>query len=955
MSDQSPLFNTTTRQPETLPFDQIPNAIISGTHSYAANATVNVVDENGKAYQLPATQLKDALGQGFKLESPKQSAVREYVDENKGLGGMAKVALGKFADEALLGIPQVIAEHKMDPLATDKWEALKKEFGGATAAGSTAGFIGSLVYGGPLFEGASVAGRAAEKVAAGQLERLGMKVGSESAAKSIAAKMATSAVKIGTEGAVVAAPRALTEASLGDYNAAAESLIAGGLMGGVLGLGAGALSGPTSRVMKAFNKTIAEESPTASAALRAEEQATGPADQGIVSAASDMGASDETIESTIKNLKRQKKNAPEIMWASKQLNVPVLEGQVSDSKFIQDMHSSIINSGSPIGIAQAEKLATIQNGVRTGLEHALGEGSDLSAEQTGDMIKDHIYKWLDEQSDRFHDLYQNKIGDSTRAIDVAPEMVKQASAKITPGRVGKFVKGDIKKVVEDIQERFSRIETADDIKELRTQLAGELSPMADQATKSVYSSARQALNELRNESIIKAATEGAATKAEGEKIAQELRALIKDTDAQFKEHREMLGDLGRDAKLGKSRNQTTFEEKLDNTPSAKLVDKLFDKKNSKALDRLKQVSPEAYELLMKYKRAEILKRGMKDGQINSAQVIREVKEMSPEVRQHLLGDKAHMFEAARTVHESIMPNLNPSGTAKALAFREMLTPTGAIAAGMDAAKMQVVKASRAQGLLEAQKSMSLTAKALDKIPDAIEAMKKIGTEKGVVASGLAHALEHIGSDSPKQSKNEDIKKIKKKAEYFVSNPEALINEVANHTAIFAKTGAPQTANAMSQKLADTVGYIQSITPKPLVPQNPLMPQAEFKPSDAQMATFERQLAVILHPTSVIKDLGTGMLTHDQVQTLATVYPMIYKSMQNRVMSHLVNKRPQLPYQSRLKLSMLLGFNIDGSIQPAFVSSLQDNFLPVQAPPNSGAKMSFADQAQPETENSDELG
>ena len=950
MSDTSPLYNTTTREPETLPFEQITPAIINGTHSYAADAKVNVVDDGGKAYQLPATQLKDALGQGYKLESPQASAVRQYVDQNKGLEGTAKVALGKFADEALFGVPQIVAEHKMDPFDTAKWEALKKDHGLATAVGSVGGFLGSLAVGGPLFEGAGKVGEAAEKLTANQLERVGLSTGADSAAKAITAKMATSAAKLGAEGVVVSAPRALTEASLGDYDAAAESLMAGGAMGGVLGLGAGAISGPAARVMKSLSKTMAEESPTVRAAVNA-TQAAAPGESGLVGAASNMGASDETIEGMLKNLKRQKPNAPDIEMASRQLDVPVLEGQTSDSKFIQDMHSSIINSPTPTGIAQAEKLATIQGGVRNGLEKALGDGSDLSAENAGDMIKDSIYSKLDEQADKFHDLYQNKIGESTRAIEVAPEMLQDAAKKITPGRVGKFVKGDVQKVVEDIKDRFSKIETADDIKELRTQLNGELSPMADQATKNVYNNARQALNDLRNESIVKAATEGAATKAEGEKIAQELRGLIKDTDAQFKEHREMLNDLGRDAKLGKSRNQGALEEKLDNTSSAKLVDKLFDKKNAKALDRLKEHFPDAYETLMKFKRSELLQKGMKDGQINSAQVIKEIKALGPELQDHLLGGQKHMFDAARTVHESIMPNLNPSGTSKAMAFRDLLTPKGAIGGAMDMAKMQAVKASRAQGLLEAEQAMKKTGLSLDKIPQAIDRMKQIGSESNIVGAGLAHALELGGSTPTKTSKNEDIKKIKKKAEYYVGNPDALINQLAEHTAPFANTGAPQTAQALGQKMAATIDYIHQITPKPLAPQNPFMPDT-FTPSDADMAKYERKLAVILNPSSVIDDLGKGTLTHDQVEALSTVYPTIYKAMQGRVVSHLTNKKPNLPYQSRLKLSMLLGFNVDGSLEPSYVSSLQDNFQFSQEQMNPNARLSFANQAQPETDTED---
>lgn len=233
----SKLYNVQTGLEESLPIDQIPAAISAGTHAYKKGTTLNVVDQNNESYSVDASELPTVFEEGYRLESPDETAVREYVKENEGIVGAAKVLGREAIDQMSLGVSEAILKNTSDPLEVAKYEALKKDQELASAAGNIAGFGASFFTGAPVFK----AGEKIGKAVAGKIfQTTGKEVG-EKAAEGIAKSAAQKATEMGVEGAAIAAPVAITEAALGDPEAAAESLMMGGILGGALGGTVGAL------------------------------------------------------------------------------------------------------------------------------------------------------------------------------------------------------------------------------------------------------------------------------------------------------------------------------------------------------------------------------------------------------------------------------------------------------------------------------------------------------------------------------------------------------------------------------------------------------------------------------------------------------------------------------------------------------------------------------------------
>lgn len=223
--------------------------------------------KDGKPYEIAHTDLAAAEAQGYKTETTEGKAIREYVRDNAGMSGATRVALHGFLDQATFGIFGALDEQQhTDPLAKAKAEALKQDHAIANIVGQGAGFGASMLYGGEFFKAAQGAGRLAEGAVLGE-RVLGAQVAAklvqagvpaaEAAATGagLARRLIASGAKLGAEGAVFAAPKAITEAALGDPERAAETMMYGlgggaalGLAGGVAGSVGKAMAGSLSHI-----------------------------------------------------------------------------------------------------------------------------------------------------------------------------------------------------------------------------------------------------------------------------------------------------------------------------------------------------------------------------------------------------------------------------------------------------------------------------------------------------------------------------------------------------------------------------------------------------------------------------------------------------------------------------------------------------------------------------------
>jgi hypothetical protein len=739
------LFNVQTGLPEELSTDNIPRALASGTHAYKKGTKVNVLDDQGESYNLDASELPQALAGGYKLETPDQVEIRKYVNENKGLGGAAKVAIGQFVDEAALGLPEKIYDETSDPLEVAKKDALKKEHNLANTVGGMAGFGVGLLNptttagkilnpASELMRGATAVGKAAENIAA----------------KTISSKIAPIARET-AEGLTYSAPMAITEASLGDPQAAAETMLAGGMMGGIFGVGSAALK-PLLKLGKDKREV------------------------GDVIKNYETDSAFRAIGATPSQRIKLEQRAPDVVAKMPEFLRQVSKGEVGVLTNIDELASRVkdveVTSGRAIGGVIKELDNRLEKMVPTLDDAAVAD------------LKNGMYdysKLATKLDDQFIKPYKDDIRYNAQIQKVEQELAN----------IDNFVKanfqGDVRPInlnaLREFQKKTKDLVNYDKL--------NNISDLATDARKQIVDDIQQYFkNDLANNIV------------------------------------NVFPDMGPLAR--------TFKEHNDNYRMAVSIEPM-------------------------------LTRG-----------------------------------AARDANR---PGFGLTDIIAGSAGGGAFGATGALG-GIAANKVKQYTQGlyNVGGLLFTSDKMKETAKKLDSIKTTL---KDYGQRtKGRAITSL--------SEMTGDKKDDDYTHFSEKISNAIMHPDQ--SELTQAISDMRDMGAPQIADAAQARVMDTVNYINQIMPKPLTPSSPLLKNRPYKPSDMELQKFKRQMRTIMDPLSTIDDLKDNTLTKDQVDVLSALYPNILNQMQTRVYDTVSANPMAVPYNNRLKLSMLLGIDLDPSLK-----------------------------------------
>lgn len=246
-------FNAETGLPEQLNDDVLEDAFLSGTHNLAKDTDINLVAPNGETIIAKSNEAANLIRSGFRFERAEEAALREYRADQQDSGIVGSIsAFGKQAvNQALLGLPDFVAEQKSSELENEKRKIEKEENPVANMFGGLTGFGLSILYGGPIWKGVGYAGTKASALALQAAKALGPR-----AAESIAAKAGALVAKGATEGALISAPHAIAEATLGDPESVAEGLLSGAGVGAALETGLGVMGGALSGAFRLASQTL---------------------------------------------------------------------------------------------------------------------------------------------------------------------------------------------------------------------------------------------------------------------------------------------------------------------------------------------------------------------------------------------------------------------------------------------------------------------------------------------------------------------------------------------------------------------------------------------------------------------------------------------------------------------------------------------------------------------------
>lgn len=176
---------------------------------------------------------------------------------------------------------------------------------------------------------------------------------------------------------------------------------------------------------------------------------------------------------------------------------------------------------------------------------------------------------------------------------------------------------------------------------------------------------------------------------------------------------------------------------------------------------------------------------------------------------------------------------------------------------------------------------------------------------------------------------------------LVSDVGSLSNALAAQ-ALDTSEHAPNVAQAMQLSSARAAAFLAQKTP-PRPAQTLLGPK--WRPTRAEQSSLERTFSVVDKPLTVLRLAREGTLTPAHVEALKAAWPSLYSHLQSRILQALVDRGDggQLPYRSRMMLSMLMGQDIDGTMLGRAILANQAVFAQSHAP-----------AAPPGPENTDKL-
>lgn len=954
------LFNSKTRAREELDGEALTEALASGTHAYQSGEMIQVKNLDGETGTIPSENVQKALSQGYQVIGPSERAINEYVEENKGIKGTLKVGINQLIDEFALGLPEIVLEHTADPFQVAKFEALKKDHELSNVIGGTGGFIGSLLYGGPLFNAAAKASTkttlVAEKILAASAGEVGKRTAT-TAAKEIVKKMAVQGLGSGVEGAVLTAPHAITEAALGDPDAAAETLLYGVGIGAMFGAGGSAakdlfkLGKDATRAALTYGKE-ATESPTAKlAARKLAKVITGVDEDTILKYANNherinqVGAT-HTLESVKDEIDTGIRGLREKIELAKE---NVLKNELDLNQAYNLEKQRLIQTRAPETLAP-EIMGTLeeQKAVLGDLSNQL---LDVNITSGHTIRTSTLKKMVTEQINALSPVKGGAIiGEAAKAEQVRLAQLR-ADLDTFPKTIDMVA---TKKIIKQIDPDINYSGTAGSFNDISSKNKKAFRAFLNENLKSSPEAAEILSEMSRRAQVLSKASKKFGTL---EKATSSLRSIASENG---KLNRQLLDELS--SVSGK--NFSAQLKELEDAKSLLNMSKVQDIKGvllpekTEQVFRLKQdlddlmLRNQPLERLTEARTQSIIRnQGFKTASIEDRRALDFLGEQTGKNYTQLIED-LNVFEAFK---KSNLAGSRRAVTGGAIGGAIGGMPGAAVGTMVGstldyfggALLKQVIDGKPAMsGLLFAEQQMKKVAEKLDEIPKALEGLSKKNTGNAKTIS--LHAIERVFSDDTRsksvESRAKKLMELTEKSSTLVSNPEAMTNQVARIISPLSQGGAPNIAGALGAKYNEAMAYVFSQAPKPPRPQSPFAKQYDWKPSDAQLAAFEQKMQTVLDPFSVFDDLARGTLTKNHVDALKKVYPKLLEKIQDRVQKEIMSGVKPVPYQQRIKLSLLLQAPMDISISPANILNYQKTFVSPESQgidPNNKKEMAVA--------------
>lgn len=896
--------------------------------------TVNLVNPEGSLVSVPVSQHKEALSTGY--TEPTEEITERYkygttgqqlLTGLEGAGSAATFGLSGAIENAVAKIPG------LETLAPENRKLREKTNPGSKITGQLAGIIGSGGAFGAL-EGAGLGagkllglGAEAEIAAAGErAAATALENGATSSAANIASQAAKSSAaagfsntaKIGSKAVKLAAENALftagdeTSKLLSDdmdpnhpvqtalTDIGLSGLIGAGL-GGALGsinpLWKSGMSGKTGSILDAISRKAGGESILPDE-LNAAIQKTGI-------------------------------DLP-----------PEVKASLSSDPVVKQLFQTLQDSSTSSGLKAQEALKSFKGSLGDHVTGIFGRApdeleslSELSPNQAGRDIQSTLADELKQKVGPLSEQFE-KTKQTYKAVplsDISKNEIAEEISKMSQEKgYNLAIDLDSTKYVQKVLNDLPNLKTLEDLRKYQSILGEDLS---NKQMWDLNKSFRSIFNEAEGNLLEKTIGDKAP-----DTLANHLAAKT-----QYAEFANMQDSLNDRLHVGKYGGPGSFIKGLKELEPESFLRRLDPKDDADLLKTLQEQFPNTAQKLKDYQISNLLKtasgKAGEGSNLNYGTLFKTLDSIkSPEYRNFLVDAAAQeKLGAIKSLIKALPEKIGKSGTPQgldalwskvpgsAIGIITMLSShnpvTGFLAGALtkvlsrdapDAVRLGLLKYLGSAAPLEADGFKSM----VDFISHTIKGESLVSkAASNVFKAGMDVLPSHlIPSDKARDKLDSKLKDLQV--------DQGSLYDVGGKIGHYL----PNQGTAVAQTAGNAVQYLNSLRPN-VDKKNPL--DSDIEVSKPQKATFNNALDIAEQPLLVLKSVKDGTVTPQEIKHLQAMYPALYQRLSDKMQHGMideVNKGNNIPYKTRIGLSMFLAQPMDSTLTPQGISLAQSKSL-----------------------------
>lgn len=884
---------------------------------------VQVVSPDGKIGSVPESQLDQALGSGYRMPGAADvEEARKRQEYGQGLGtelragteGAARALSFGTSDLALQALgadAEGLAERKArNPYAEGIGEGIGL-IGGTLATGG----LGALGAG---VRGAEALGAGATRLAGGALAGLAEREGAGVASRALVAG-ASKAVGGAVEGGLFGLGQGISEASLGDPEDAANTLLAHATMGALFGGGLGAAVGTAGGLGKQLLKRgetaqqaariAAAVDDTAGDALAQLPAGGAPAAPGSLrqrmAAKLDELAGEQALDAAglfKKDYKKLDKQVASLAEQGSAEHAAELAEQAHTTTLREEAmrvmrEHNIVRAGDSVADV-GRKVTQVLDGASAAAKKAIAK-----VDAAADAPLFDVRKYADSLTQ-----YAEKFADSPERMTEYKQLLERADAyrALADKRMG----------AEGVSAATARQRESLEAKLQKLQDAPGRNPAA----------AQEKMQQLRAQ--IDALPKGKAgegsgriTLAEAEKMKRDFDSAFSGTSAAKQIARESRGMFN--AQIESTVRDATDAATFNAWKQNKRVQQALIPVQEANIGKQAAMQANRKVSLTDYMAGLGLATGHPLAALGTSLAHKVIRERGNAVVSDLAARAAAKLEGREgqkllgvTFQRGASEGANAlTGAADAMAQGSPFGPaTAADTNGLRTAQLQALSEARAGVVANVSKSVKSFVDTLQDIPKATTAAAtKAGHE---VAFG---PVERDKRDVEQTAMKRQLDQLAQ----LTADPETFRLRLAESMGDVVHV-APRVAQEMHGQAWNAINFLYGKAPK-----NPYYAATQdlrdqWEPDPSETRKFERYARAVNDPLGTLHDMQNGHITAEAVEALKAVYPAIHQQMVSELVPHMATAK-NVPLQRRLEVAEIIGTPLDSLTSPVLAATMQQAY------------------------------